>query len=845
MFDPLFSSPAPRRVARIALPVPIDSLFDYALPADLAVEPRAGCRALVPFAGRRLTGVIVEVGDAEDPAREPRAGRERGRATLACIERIVDPEPALSAEMISMLREAAVEVFCPVGMALAAALPPGTAPRIVRRQRLTRRGEHALESGAMRGEGRRVLEALAGNPLAPATLSRRFPRDRDLVRDLERDGLIECASLEEGPSAKEKTERMVSVPEGLAVETVCTEQLGRARRQAELLRRVARDGTVATAVLAAEHAGNGPLVRTLIGRGFLVESRRAAPRDVLGDPVERDRPLDLSGEQETALAPIAEAIRAGRCERFLLHGVTGSGKTEVYLRAVAEALARGRQALILVPEITLTHQIVARLRARFGDELAILHSGLSQGERLEQWQRLRRGDTPIAVGARSALFAPLEELGVIVIDEEHDSAYKNEEGFRYRAHNLAARRAEQARCPLVLGSATPSLETRFAAERGEITRLVLERRVAGRPLPAVEIVDLARERDITPRDRRSVLTHPLHKALAETLNTGGQAILFLNRRGFSTQIYCFDCGYAERCESCDVALVFHAASHQLRCHYCDFHKPPPEKCGGCGATGTVLLGVGTERLEEEVQALFPEARIVRLDRDKSQRKGYTESVLRALHSGDANVLVGTQMVAKGHDFPGVRLVGVIAADQGLHMPDFRAAERSFQLLTQVAGRAGRSEEPGRVILQTFVPDHYAIRPVQDHDYEHFYRTELEHRRALAYPPFGRITQVIISAVDEESARGAAESLAEQVRALRPADAEPGEPGAAPEGHRFEVLGPAPAPLARLRGRFRYQLLIKGSDVHRVRRASELLARALARLPREVHAALDADPVSML
>jgi primosomal protein N' (replication factor Y) len=357
----------------------------------------------------------------------------------------------------------------------------------------------------------------------------------------------------------------------------------------------------------------------------------------------------------------------------------------------------------------------------------------------------------------------------------------------------------------------------------------------------VQIVDLAKVREMTPRDRRSALTPPLRKALGETLEAGGQAILFLNRRGFSTQIYCFDCGYGERCDSCDVALVYHAASDCLRCHYCDYHKPPPEKCGGCGATGTVLLGVGTERLEEEVQALFPEARIVRLDRDKSQRKGYTESVLRALRCGDANVLVGTQMVAKGHDFPGVRLVGVIAADQGLHMPDFRAAERSFQLLTQVAGRAGRAEEPGRVILQTFVPDHYAIEPVRNHDYERFYHTELEFRKALAYPPFGRITQVMLSAADEKTARDAAETLALQVRAL----AAPGDADPAAEGPAFEVLGPAPAPLARLRGRFRYQLLVKGRDSQRVRRASELLSEALRRLPREVQAALDADPVNML
>jgi primosomal protein N' (replication factor Y) len=531
------------------------------------------------------------------------------------------------------------------------------------------------------------------------------------------------------------------------------------------------------------------------------------------------------------LEPVTTAIRDRRAERFLLHGVTGSGKTEIYLRAVSSALESGRTALVLVPEITLTHQIVARLRARFGDALAVLHSGLRPGERLAQWERLRRGETPIAVGARSALFAPLRNLGVIVIDEEHDPAYKNEEGFRYHARDLAARRARQCGCPVVLGSATPSLETRFAAERGELARLVLPRRIGGRPLPAVEIVDLVRERERAPRCRKLVVTPPLRRALRETLDDGGQAILFLNRRGFSTQILCFECGAAERCKDCDVAMVFHASDHVLRCHYCDAQRPPPETCSQCGAPDGALLGVGTERLEEEVRTLFPEARIERLDRDTARRRGATERILDALRDGRIDVVVGTQIVAKGHDFPGVRLVGVVAADIGLHMPDFRAAERTFQLLTQVAGRAGRDAAPGRVLIQTFVPDHYAVRPVRDHDYESFYREELAHRAALGYPPFGHLAQVMVSAEEEDAARHAAEHLARA--------AAEGAAGA------VEVLGPAPAALARLRGRHRFQILLKAGDaapVHAAARAAWLAADALAR---GVQASVDVAPISML
>jgi primosomal protein N' (replication factor Y) len=549
---------------------------------------------------------------------------------------------------------------------------------------------------------------------------------------------------------------------------------------------------------------------------------------VLGVPIEDAKRVSLTRDQSEALAPITAAIRAREAHAFLLHGVTGSGKTEIYLRAVATALDAGRRALVLVPEITLTHQILARLRGRFGDALAVLHSGLRPGERLEQWLRLKSGAAPIAVGARSALFAPIDDLGLIVIDEEHDGAYKNEEGFRYHARDLARLRARAAGCPVVLGSATPSLEARYAADRGELTRIVLAHRIGGQPLPAVEIVDLARERDSAPRGRKLILSRPLRAALAETLRAGGQTILFLNRRGFSTRIFCFDCGHAEHCIDCDVGLVYHASDGALHCHYCEHRRPPPERCAHCGAPDTALLGLGTERLEEEVRAQFPHARIARLDRDTAARRGATEEVLRALRAGALDVLIGTQMVAKGHDFPGVRLVGVVAADVGLHLPDFRAAERTFQLLTQVAGRAGRDRAPGRVIVQTFVPDHYAIRPVRDHDYETFYAQELAHRRALGFPPLGHLASVIVSAEQEADAAAGAAQLAAAIAAES----------------ACEVLGPAPAPLPRLRGRHRQQMLIKGEQdaVHSAARAA---IAASARLRDGVTAAVDVRPWSML
>jgi primosomal protein N' (replication factor Y) len=796
-------------VARVALPVPVDELFEYTIPASRAAAIRPGCRVRVRFGGRTLVGVVVE-----------RADRAGYPGRLRAIEAAIDEAPVISGELLDVLREAARDVLCPVGLALAAALPSGSAPFFARGFTLTPRGRAAAQSSAVRGAAARALEALAAGPLARAVLERHLGETRAVLASLLRDGLIAPCEVEQGPRARVATERVASLTPGIDL-AAARAALVRAPRQLDVLEQLAVADRLAPALPAAA-------LRALAARGFARVHRRGAPRDVLGAPLEGARRVDLTADQARALAPITSAIRKREPCTFLLHGVTGSGKTEIYLRAVAAALDAGRRALVLVPEITLTHQILARLRGRFGDTLAVLHSGLRPGERLEQWQRLRSGTAPIAVGARSALFAPIENLGLIVIDEEHDGAYKNEEGFRYHARDLARLRARAAGCPLVLGSATPSLETRYAADRGELTRLVLAHRIGGQPLPAVEIVDLARERESGPRGRKLVLSRALRAALSETLRTGGQAILFLNRRGFSTRILCFECGHAERCVDCDVGLVYHAADGALHCHYCEHRRPPPERCAGCGAPDAALLGIGTERVEEEVRALFGRARTARLDRDTAARRGNTESVLRQLRDGQLDVLIGTQMVAKGHDFPGVRLVGVIAADVGLHLPDFRAAERTFQLLTQVAGRAGRDTAPGRVIVQTFVPDHYAIRPVRNHDYETFYAQELAHRAALGFPPFGHLANVVVSAERESEAVAGAAELAAAIAAAG----------------GCELLGPAPAPLPRLRGRHRQQLLIKG-ERDAVQAAARAALAATARLREGVSAAVDVRPWSML
>jgi len=822
MEDPLFAGPL-RGAVRVALPVPIDSLFDYAIPEDIDAAALAGCRVVVPFAGRSLTGVIVE---------RPSLA-EAGSRHLSRVERMIDREPVLSTAMIEILRDAAARVLCPVGSAMATAIPAGSAPRFRTQHELSARGREALRSGALKGDARRHLEAIAKTGTRGS-----HPSESELSALL-RDGLLVRRGVELPPGAQVAQVRMAALAPGVDADEACEGVLARAPRQAALLKHLAackdQDQGIATADLRRDFPGAPALLRELSKRGLVTMRKQATPRDVLGARVARDLPLPLTSLQEVALKPIDEAVRQAAPRHFLLQGVTGSGKTEIYLRAIATALEQGLQALILVPEISLTHQIVRRLRARFGDRLAVLHSGLRPGERLEQWQRLRRGDTPIAVGARSALFAPLERLGLIVIDEEHDGAYKNDEGFRYHAVDLAKHLSTQASCPLVLGSATPCLETRHAAENGALQRLVLPDRVGGRSLPTVQIVDLAAEKSRAPRGRKMILAPLLRRSVARTLEAGGQTILFLNRRGFSTQIFCFDCGHAERCPHCDVALVFHAGDHCLRCHYCDHRKDPPETCASCGTPDTALLGMGTERLEEDVRTLFPDARIARLDRDTARRRGHAQEVLDGLREGELDIVVGTQMLAKGHDFPGVQLVGAVLADTGLHLPDFRAAERTFQLLTQVAGRAGRAETPGQVVIQTFVPDHYAIQYARTQDYEAFYAREITERSALFYPPFGQLAQLIVSHPEEAMAATLSQRLAAGIRAFTEERSIEG----------VEVLGPAPAPLARLRGRYRFQVLLKGRTEEAILRTARQLKEDTQALAKPAQATLDVNPINML
>lgn len=570
-------------------------------------------------------------------------------------------------------------------------------------------------------------------------------------------------------------------------------------------------------------------IEQLRKRGWLVaEVRRVQHHELAPAPTEREADLVLNPDQERALAAVLDSLRAPRHETLLLFGVTGSGKTEVYIRAIQEVVSYGRQAIVLVPEISLTPQTVARFRARF-PRVAVLHSHLSDAERHAHWQEIAAGRVSVVVGARSAVFAPTPQLGLVILDEEHEGSFKQESAPRYHARDVARRRAEEEGVPLVLGSATPSLESWQRASRGDDRLLELPRRVENRPLPAVSTVDLRLEGQ--DKRFRGALSRPLCRAMEQALGDGGQVILLLNRRGYATHIQCPACGEAVRCPSCEVTLTHHRQAEIALCHYCDFQMPAPTRCPACNFEGIRYSGLGTQRLEAEVRARFPGHRALRMDTDTMQGAGSHERALTTFRQGEARILLGTQMIAKGLDFPNVTLVGVVNADTGLHLPDFRAGERTFQLLAQVAGRTGRGDKGGRVLIQTLSPDHPAILAAVRHDYQAFCRQELPLREALGYPPFGSLVRLVIRGPSQERTQAAAAQLAQRLRS-------------AAEGAGARVLGPAPAPFAKLRDQHRFQVQLQGPSAPVLRQVVEQAGAGLE-FPADVQWMADVDPLAMM
>lgn len=821
-------APQPDLFAEVAVPAAVMRTYTYRIPPEHHAAAEPGCRVVVPFGRQTLVGYVVAVHE-NPPADVP-------LSDVKDVAYWVDAAPVVNAEILSLTQWVAEYYYAPWGETLKAALPSGLDVVLEDWVTLTDAGRQAGAAGRTAGRTRneRLLAWLAeigGAGLLDALPPDRFGKQpRQVVRELERDGFVTVVTRPAQPRVGVK-QRLVVRP--AAAETPASPA------QARVLARLRAVQTETVTDLAL-HAQVSPSVIRQMAKKGLVE---IAPEVVRRDPLAHltdlppASPPELTPEQRRAVEAVLAAHDAGKFQTFLLHGVTGSGKTEVYLAAVGAVVERGGSALILVPEIGLTPMLARRLIQRFGPWVALLHSSLAPGERVDEWERIRAGAARVVIGTRSAVFAPLVNLRLIVVDEEHDASYKQTESApHYHGRDTAILRASRLNCPVILGSATPSVETFQHGVGGKYTRLVLPQRIGSRSLPEVRLVDM---REVFKRHGAArFISDELQTAVAETCAQGEQVMVLLNRRGFASCWLCRSCGFVVECPSCSVTLTYHRSDHYLACHYCGHTTPPPAVCPECRGEGIAYVGEGTEQLEARLRELFPALSIARLDRDTTRRRGAFERIFNDFASGSLNILVGTQMIAKGHDFPNVTLVGVVSVDAGLMMPDFRAPERTFQLIAQVAGRAGRGDRPGRVIVQTYRPEHYALVAGCRQDYEAFFEQEIVQRRELYYPPFCVLANVLIRHERELEGQALAEKVAALLRRT------PSASNAAPDAHALRVLGPSPAPLARLRGEHRFQILLKARQRRRLRDAVDAMLPELTDGERR-HVFIEIDPLDLM
>ena len=802
------------RYCDVSLPVPLDRPFTYSLPETLRHRVKAGCRVIVPFGPRKMTGVALRCHD------------ETPEVTTRDALRLIDSEPVLDAELLSLARWIGTYYCAPLGEVLRSMLPLASEIRSGKVYTLTDAGLDAarqlmLDAGP-EDPVAAVLRMLESRPLSAAYLAKKLPLADKVIRSLERKGFIvaEQVHMERDP--------MRAASEKLRVELAAEPGEGKMpKAQRELIAFLALHPGSHNLKEVEVQVRNASAAARALARKRILKLTREPAAPITAGPVRTRHALNPA--QQEAFASIRRAIESKQFRTFLLHGVTGSGKTEVYLNAIEATLAAGRSALLLVPEIALTPAMAGQFFSRFGDRVAILHSAFTDTERAEQWRRIRAGAAGVVVGTRSGVFAPVRNLGLIVVDEEHDGSYKQEETPRYNGRDVAIVRAQAAKACVILGSATPSLESRYNCQRGKYTLLELPERIEQRPMPQVDLIDM-REEFLETR-KQSTFSRRLLEAIGQRLENGEQTMLLLNRRGFSSFVACRACGERIQCRNCSVTLTYHRRERRLLCHYCNYAERVPSVCPKCQSEHIYFLGLGSEKVEEELHREFPRARVTRLDRDTVSGRRQYEVILDGFREGNFDILVGTQMIAKGHDIPNVTLVGAVSADVGLGMPDFRAAERTFQLLTQVAGRAGRGDLPGIVLVQTINPDHYAIRMAAAQDYQAFYEKELNFRRMMHYPPFSAMANLLVRSEKQEDALSMSAELG---RLLTPA----------PE--KMKIMGPAEAPVPRLKNEFRYQLLIKATS----RKAlTELLARvrnfALESKWNATALVIDVDPLTLM
>lgn len=822
--------------AEVAVPLYVHQTFTYALPDSFAANTKLGCRVLVPFGKQLLTGYVVGLHLSLEEA-----GMDAD-TEIKAVEELFDTEPLVTQELLELTKWIADYYFAPWGETIKSCLPAGINAEAETLLSLTTTAQEALANPATRQTTKlQALALLAANVddegyVNARLLVKEFDKAKAgaLVRELEKSGYVIVKRQMQDAAVKPKKQQAVRLREresGGAGEGEKEKPLNEQQQRVLQTLQEAAEPLGLTQLTEAADVSTS-VIKTLEKRG-LVE---VFVREVRRDPLAHVRNLQaddlaLMPQQQEALDAITKALAANKYAAFLLHGVTGSGKTEVYIRAMRAALEQGKTSLMLVPEISLTPMFARRLSAHFGDAVAILHSSLSDGERLDEWNRMRSGEARICIGARSGVFAPLENIGLIIVDEEHESAYKQDSEPRYHGRDTAIVRALKANAVVVLGSATPSMESFHNAHTGKSTYLKMDARVSGRPLAPVEVVDM---REVFSRHgKQQIFSDEMKSAVQENFERKEQTLVLLNRRGYSSFLLCRSCGHKSHCPNCDVALTYHKSEARLTCHYCGHQQRVPRACENCNGPYIYYVGEGTEQIEALLKELYPELRISRLDRDTTRRRGAFERLLLEFAAGDIDVMVGTQMIAKGHDFHNVTLVCVISVDAGLAIPDFRSAERTFQLLTQVAGRAGRGEKPGRVLLQSYHPEHYALEFAKAQVYEKFYEHEIHFRQQMRYPPFVALINVMIH--HQEFAK-ASTVAAEFARLLKAADHE----------QALRILGPAPAPIARLKNEHRLQVLIKTKNRRVAREALDAAMLGLKEREWDLRMLnVEVDPVSLM
>jgi len=760
------------KIAKVIVDLPTHATnkpFDYLIPEQWEDFIQPGMRVTVPFGPRKLQGIVEEVTEHTDVE------------GIKPIDEPMDVEPVLNEELLHLGQAIAKTTLSYKITAYQVMLPPALKAKYEKYILL-----------------RRNIDELPEDLLALFQAGVRIKWD-DAVKNASSTKLLKAVRqgyIDVVYEVKDRGgKRKVALYE--ARENVPTLQLTlektRSMKQKEIIRFFLEHPEPKTLEELEQRLGEirGP-IQQLVKKGILQRKYEEQYRDPYqGYEFKPTSPLPLTAEQERAITPILKAIEEEKNEVFLLHGVTGSGKTEIYLQAIDEVIQKGKEAIVLVPEISLTPQMVNRFKGRFGNDVAVLHSGLSLGEKYDEWRKIQRKEVKVAVGARSAIFAPFENLGIIIIDEEHETSYKQEDNPRYHARDIAIERGNYHHCPVVLGSATPALETYARAQKGVYTLLSMPNRMNPLGLPKVEIVDMREE---LRAGNRSMFSRVLLEKMKERIERKEQIVLFLNRRGYSSFIMCRDCGFVIKCPHCDISLTFHKFSNQLKCHYCGYEEGVPTRCPDCGSEHIRYFGTGTQRVEEELGKLLPEARVIRMDVDTTSRKGAHERLLTAFREHKADILLGTQMIAKGLDFPNITLVGVLSADTLLHLPDFRATEKTFQLLTQVSGRAGRANLPGESIIQTYTPEHYSIQLAKDQDYIRFYQYEMRTRRQGNYPPYYYLALIHISHENLLTVTKEAEKIAAFLRNEL--------------GKETIILGPSSSPIPRVNNKYRYQCMIK-------------------------------------